>query len=227
MEGDARAARPAVKGLAAAQRPRRRGYGSRVRLSSWVALRAQRGWQSPWPSLVPASAHARTDRLGSVLPPALLSDYPIVAFGGNLNTLVVWEVTDGGEWLVQAERFDSNAQPLDDGGFLVTISNDDFVAPTVTSNGRDFLVVWQTQFFGSSGTATAMWGARVSGSGAVLDPGGFSIGTVDGAENPSAERRLGRCRLARCGGWAVQGTPRCWARESAPTVAPWTFHPWC
>jgi len=49
------------------------------------------------------------------------------------------------------------------------------VSPAIASNGRDYLAVWRQSSQYPAGSGTAIYGARVSSAGFVLDPQGLSI----------------------------------------------------
>ena len=108
---------------------------------------------------------------------AIAQQAPSLAFDGT-NYLVVWEnYWEGGIGErysnVYGARVSSGGAVLDPGGIPVsTIASAQGVA-SAGFDGTNYLVVWD-----SRGSAYDIYGARVSPSGVVLDPGGFAICTA-------------------------------------------------
>lgn len=99
--------------------------------------------------------------------------------------LVVWtDARTGANGLdIYATRLSSAGDVLDPDGIIIAAGIGNQVEPAVASNGTDFLVVWSGPD-GSGGSD--IFGARVSGAGAVLDPGGITIcGEPDLQSNPA------------------------------------------
>ena len=72
-------------------------------------------------------------------------------------------------------------------GFPICTSVNDQVQPKVSLLGTNFLVVWQdARNSTASATNLDVYGARVAGTGAVLDPAGFAICTNAGAQTTPA-----------------------------------------
>jgi PKD repeat protein len=110
--------------------------------------------------------------------PALYSEeVPALAFNGT-DYLVVWQDTRGiSTYDLYGARVSRTGQVLDPGGLLISahmLGHE--VSPAVASNGTDFLVVWQD---GRGATAFDILGARVTGTGQVLDPEGIPISAHD------------------------------------------------
>jgi hypothetical protein len=97
-----------------------------------------------------------------------------VAFDGT-NYMVVWSERTSGDSKIHGARIAPNGQNL--GVFPITsaVPGQQF-RPRIAFDGSNYLVVWsQTN---SVLTGEDIAGARVSPSGTVLDPGGFSIATT-------------------------------------------------
>ena len=103
---------------------------------------------------------------------------PAVAFNGT-NYLVVWVDSRGadGNGSVFGSRVNTSGTALDPTGVDVSLYRAEH--SRVTSDGTDFMVVWQ-DYRDFAGGKT--YGARVSAAGTVLDPGGLAISSVP---NPS------------------------------------------
>lgn len=134
---------------------------------------------------------ARVSRLGTVLDPegvVIHADqygqgYPEVA-AGDSGWLVVWE-QQGTTLDVFGARVGLSGRVLDPRGIVIASGAGDQRAPAVAYDGRNFMVVWQTNRYGG----WMVWGTRVNEPGRVLDPGGFPIAgdasQVFPAEEPS------------------------------------------
>lgn len=113
---------------------------------------------------------------------------PAIAFDGN-QYLVVWEDyhhykgapndTD-----IYGTRVTTSGQVLDPLGIRVSTAPNNQMAPTVAFGGDVFLVAWSDERNGVG--AGDIVGARVSAGGVVLDPNGFSISAVGGAQSNPA-----------------------------------------
>ena len=123
---------------------------------------------------------ARVSMDGTVLDPGGIpitaspySDrFPSIVFDG-VDYMVVWM---GGSNDIFGARVTSNGTVLDPGGFDIAVAGNSQWFPTVASDGTNCLAVWQDNRSGSSD----IYGARVSESGQVLDPGGFCISNAPG-----------------------------------------------
>lgn len=103
---------------------------------------------------------------------------PAVAYNGT-NFLVVWEDTRNGGSDLYGARVGSTGVVRDPSGIPISTSASDQIAPTVACSGADWLVVWQ-DFRSSTTSSSDIYGARVSGTGAVLEPSGTPISTATG-----------------------------------------------
>ncbi len=135
---------------------------------------------------------ARVDTAGVVLDPngialcmiANSQVYPSVASDGT-DYLVVWQ-----EWHppyegedIYGARVSSTGRLLDTTRIVICEAPANQSRPFVAFDGTDYLVVW---FFSGGGNYLDIYGARVSTSGEVLDPGGFPICTAPWEQyNPS------------------------------------------
>ncbi len=96
---------------------------------------------------------------------------PAVASSGD-GFLAVWQDYRAGNSDIYAARVTESGQPLDGTGIPVAVGVEQQVNATVTFDGSNFLVVWEVRH---SYLAADIYGARVSRTGTVLDPGGFRI----------------------------------------------------
>jgi hypothetical protein len=120
----------------------------------------------------------RIDQSGNVLDPAGIpictykynNTYPAIAFDGT-NYLVVWLARhDGGATGdIMCTRVSTSGEVLDENNILVYSPAYYKGRPGVAFGGSNYLVVWTAYSDGR------VYGARVSPSGTVLDPGGFVI----------------------------------------------------
>lgn len=104
-------------------------------------------------------------------------DDPRAASDGT-DYLLVWSdernlATTGQD--IFAARVARDAGLLDPSGFPISTAPGRQLLPTVTFTGSDYLVAWLD--YRDGGSSPAIWGARVSQGGGVLDPNGFPITT--------------------------------------------------
>lgn len=124
---------------------------------------------------------ARLDGLGATLSPgaftvstaANVQARAAVAWGGT-SYLVAWEdYRNGATRDVYAARVNASGAILDTGGIAVSTALNDQYAPSVASNGTDFLVAWSDMRTSANGID--VYAARVNAAGAVLDAGGIAV----------------------------------------------------
>jgi hypothetical protein len=100
---------------------------------------------------------------------------PATAWNGSVF-LVVWEEYRGIDASdIYGARVDANGVVLDPAGLVISAATSSQRSPAVASNGSDFLVVWKDV---RGGSYYDIYGARVTGAGALLDPGGLAISTA-------------------------------------------------
>lgn len=150
---------------------------------------------SPPSSPLPAIRGARVSPAGTVhdpegitiaAPTAELRTHPSVASNGS-NLLVAWHDFRNGYYAscdLYGARLSKDGVVLDPDAIPIsTISGSRRPScqgdPKVSSDGRDYLVVWFDERNDDSGAWNAdVYGARVSEAGAVLDPDGIAISTA-------------------------------------------------
>lgn len=104
---------------------------------------------------------------------------PSVAWNGT-NYLVAWEdLRTGVGRDIYAARVSPAGAVLDPNGIAITSAAGSQVAPSVASDGAGFFVAWEDPR-SSSSTGLDVLGARVTGSGSVLDPSSIAIATATG-----------------------------------------------
>ena len=97
--------------------------------------------------------------------------FPEVLFNGE-KYFIVWEdYRNGGAPNIYGCRMNPDGNVLDTGGISISFSYS--CGPHLAFDGTNYLVVWEDQRYGS--LYSDIYGARVSQSGVVLDPGGFPI----------------------------------------------------
>jgi hypothetical protein len=97
---------------------------------------------------------------------------PAATTGGGVS-LVTWSrFTETGRYDVFGARISSAGTVLDPDGFSISDADGDQLETAVAFDGTNYLVVWQDH---RSGTDGAIYGARVSPTGGVLDPQGIPI----------------------------------------------------
>ncbi|SEK56549.1 hypothetical protein SAMN05444354_101897 [Stigmatella aurantiaca] len=99
---------------------------------------------------------------------------PAVTFNGT-NFLVVWNDDRNGSYDIYGARVSSTGTVLDSNGILISGASDWQVAPSISHDGTNFLVVWKDY---RSETSSDIYGARVSNNGTILDINGIPISTA-------------------------------------------------
>jgi len=108
---------------------------------------------------------------------------PAVAYNGT-DYLVLWQNQDIGIRDIYGGRVNRQGVVLDPDGFIVSATAGDEEQPAAASDGNNFLVVWAD----SRNANRDIYGARVTGSGAVLDTAGIEICSALGAQDcPAVE----------------------------------------
>ncbi|NLH47224.1 MAG: hypothetical protein GX444_01330 [Myxococcales bacterium] len=100
-------------------------------------------------------------------------DSPDVAFGGS-NYFVVWRDARSGNNDIYGSRVNMTGNVLDSSGVAIATTTEDQSSPAVATSGSDYLAVWKDQRNGNAD----IYGARISGSGTVIDPSGLAISTA-------------------------------------------------
>jgi hypothetical protein len=110
-----------------------------------------------------------------------IQSYPAVASDGR-DFLVVWQ-DDRDERSTESDIYGARVTVqgvvLDPNGFRISGAIHPQYAPSVAFNGRHYLVAWYDYRATSDITRSDIYGARVSGDGAVLDADGIAICIAD------------------------------------------------
>ncbi len=125
---------------------------------------------------------ARVTQSGAVLDPGGIpistevnhQQFPAVSFDGA-NYFVVWSDYRGGYWVIYGARISRAGHVIDSVGIWISRLTALAQYPSVTFDGSNYFVVWQDR---RSGTKWDIYGARVSPTGAVLDPEGLVVADV-------------------------------------------------
>jgi len=106
---------------------------------------------------------------------------PGVAFDGT-NYLVVWDDfrNEPGFGDIYGARVTTSGAVLDSLGFPVSIAPQNQSSPVIAFDGTNYLVVWYDHRPGANNLD--IYGARVTSSGTVLEPGDFAISTAANAQ---------------------------------------------
>lgn len=99
---------------------------------------------------------------------------PAVSFDGT-NYLVVWTQRGESDTKIYGARIAPNGQNLGVFPITVAVPGQQF-KPKLAFDGSNYLVIWSQ--LSSTATGEDIAGTRVSSTGTVLDPGGFSIATT-------------------------------------------------
>jgi hypothetical protein len=102
---------------------------------------------------------------------------PSAVFGGT-NYLVVWEDNRGGVGSdIYGARATQSGYVLDPMGIAICTADSVQAEPSAAFDGANYLVVWEDR---RSGVDSDIYGARVNGSGMLLDPSGIVISNASG-----------------------------------------------
>ncbi|MCC7386745.1 MAG: hypothetical protein IT384_33225 [Deltaproteobacteria bacterium] len=132
---------------------------------------------------------ARISRTGDLLDPAgfaisngnATASMPTPASNGD-EYLVVWSDSRSGTSSdIYGARVDHAGRVLDADDLAISTAERDQTSPSVAWDGSEFVVVWLDR---RNVVDSAVFGARVSPAGAVLDPTGISISTSGGGDFP-------------------------------------------
>jgi len=141
---------------------------------------------------------------------------PVVGFDGT-NYFVVWAEESGGRWDIYGARVGTTGEVLDSSGIAVSTAASFQRFPDMAFDGENYLVVWCDHREGSMD----IYGARVSPSGTVLDPGGIGIAvsaTVGLKSSPSVAFD-GTHYLVIWEGWRSQSQKDIYGTRVAPSGA--------
>jgi hypothetical protein len=94
-----------------------------------------------------------------------------VAFDGT-NFLVVWQDNRGNGFDIYGVRVSASGTVLDPSGLAISTATGHQRNPALAYDGTNYLVVWEDT---RSSPTSDIYGARVSPSGAVLDPNGLGL----------------------------------------------------
>lgn len=122
------------------------------------------GFGSVFPTEGALSPQAATDQT-----------YPAIAYDGT-NYLVVWQDSRNGAYTdIYGARVTPAGALLDSSGIAISMASNHQSLPNVAFDGTNYMVVWQDY---RSSSYYDVYGARVSPSGYVLEPGGITISTA-------------------------------------------------
>ena len=100
---------------------------------------------------------------------------PALGFDGT-NFMAVWQdkgsVTD---WNIYCARITAGGSLLDSSGKAVSLASNNQLLPALAFDGTNYLIVWEDDRNGTTGTKWDIFGTRVSSSASVLDPAGIPI----------------------------------------------------
>jgi len=148
-----------------------------------VTTSATSGPYAPW-SWSFGSSPIAPPVSGTRLSPDPLNPTALVAGGGT--TLALFEGSSPG-WLsdVRALRLGGGGAPVEVAPFTISTAANMQWRPAAASSGSTHLVVWEDY---RRATGSVVFGARVSSSGAVLDPAGIALSTgASPAVSPSVD----------------------------------------
>lgn len=168
---------------AAACFPRPSDSGGDVFLVAWQSGRNGPGDLRKGIRLVGDIVGCRVDRSGKALDasPFVIcgapdqQEDPRAACGSGAGDvfLVVWQdIRNGKDWDIYAARVSVKTGVLDKDGFLVSGGAHNQAKPRVAWDGKTFVIVWQDL---RAGDFYAMYAARVTTEGKVLDPEGIKV----------------------------------------------------
>jgi hypothetical protein len=98
-------------------------------------------------------------------------DKPSVTFDGT-NFLAVWQDSRNGSYDIYGARISTSGTVLDPNGIPICTQPESPGHPSVEFDGTNYLVVWNQY---NTSWETDIYGARITPSGAVIDPNGFAI----------------------------------------------------
>jgi len=139
---------------------------------------------------------ARMTQAGQVLDPSGISmaarvpgnQYCSAAAFDGTNYLVVWhdyhhhDSTSLFYADIYGMRVDQSGNILDTQAISISTAHEDQLYPSVAFDGTNYLVVWEDWRNVYSGRLMDVYGARVTMSGTVLDPSGFTVSGDPGAQ---------------------------------------------
>jgi hypothetical protein len=144
---------------------------------------------------------------------------PAVAFNGT-NYLVVWEDhCDLDTADIRGVRLSSSGTLLDAQPITIADAGGQQLDPAVVFDGTNFVSVWQDW---RSGFRSDIYGARITGTGAVLDSQGLAIGAAPGNKTAPALVRVGARSVAV---WADSTGSPCSRLVGAPLDAEGNVYP--
>jgi hypothetical protein len=102
---------------------------------------------------------------------------PSIAFDGT-NYLIVWEDRRKGSHDIYGTRVSKSGEVLNPTGFIISNAANNQKSPSLSFDGKNYLVVWQDNRSGSFD----IYGTRVNKLGVVLDKQGFAFSTSEREE---------------------------------------------
>jgi hypothetical protein len=135
-------------------------------------------WQDERPGDSADIRGVRLSRSGTQIDPlpfsvsaALKAQSNPVAASNGTDFLVAWSDLRNDPAKVYAARVSQDGEVLDTDGIRVCNASGDQTLPAVANNGTDYLIAWQD----GRGADAAIYAARLTADGAVLDPQGLQV----------------------------------------------------
>ena len=145
-------------------------WNGRDFLAVWMEERPGTGWDIAGKRISSSGAIVAQDEIAVSVSPG---DQTSPAIGLlQKNFLVVWSDNRSGNSDIYGARIDPSGNNLDPAGFAISTAPDEQINPAVASNGNTADVVWADR---RKGEVYAVYGARISKEGSLLDPEGIPL----------------------------------------------------
>lgn len=121
---------------------------------------------------------------------------------GRGEYLVVWQQWGLDSWDIYGARVSSQGKLLDANALAISTGSGNQRRPQVAFNGTEYFVVWED---GRNGLCD-VYGARVSGSGEVIDPEGIALSVSDYVQGGPTVAYAGDGYLVVWHSWGAEGS---------------------